>query len=171
MLTTSRTVFLILIAAACAAGAGAAEYHDYFVGFSTELAITSDPSVEPFLPDSLTVRSLSFAGTYGPPGVDFVRVRGGLGWFPRRPFRLFAGLEVPIVERLNRSRARGFGIYLLGDVGLTLPLGWTADASLAVLVPTNPLGGLRVGVGINREREILFTLGTASGAYPLRPRR
>ena len=144
----------------------AVEYEDYFVGFSTELAISSDLDVSPFFPDSLAVESLSFAATYGPAAVKPLRFRGGLGWFPSQPFRLFTGIEIPIFEHLNRSRARGFGVYLLGDVGLTLPIGWTADASLAVLIPTSALGGIRIGVGVNRDADLLFTFSTATGAYP-----
>ncbi|MFW6312526.1 MAG: hypothetical protein ACOC2N_01415 [Spirochaetota bacterium] len=160
---------VLLMLTACTAVA--VEYEDYFVGFSTELAVSSDLDASPFFPDSLTVRSLSFAATYGPADLNPFRLRGGLGWFPSQPFRLFTGVEVPIFEHLNRSRARGFGVYLLGDVGLTLPLGWTADASLAVLIPTSALGGIRLGAGINREADLLFTFSTATGAYPIRMRR
>lgn len=147
------------------------EYHDYFVGFSSELAVTSDRGVEPFIPDSLTVQSFSFAATYGPAAIRPIRLRGGLGWFPRRPFRAFAGVEVPLYEVLNRAQARAFGVYLLGDLGGTIPLGWTADVSLAVLIPTNAFGGIRMGVGVTREAELLVTIGTATGAYPIRSRR
>jgi hypothetical protein len=148
----------------------AIEYHDYFVGFSTELSVSSDPAVRPIIPDSLTVESLAFAGTYGPAAMSPIRFRGGLGWFPYRPFRLFAGVEIPVVEQLNRSRARGFGVYLLADLGVTLPLGWTADASVAVLLPTHPLGGVRIGLGVNRDLDLLFTVSMATGAYPMRSR-
>jgi len=151
--------------------ASAVEYEDYFIGFSTELAVSSDIDVSPFFPDSLAVQSLSFAATYGPAGLEPLRFRGGLGWFPSQPFRIFTGVELPIFERLNRSRARGFGVYLIGDVGATLPIGWTADASLAVLIPTSALGGIRLGFGVNQAADLLFTFSTATGAYPIRSRR
>ena len=172
MLRGTRTATLVIVALLAAPALFAQpEYHDYFVGFSSELAVTSDLAVRPFFPDSLTVRSFSFAGTYGPAAIRPVRFRAGLGWFPRQPFRAFAGVELPVYEILNRARARAFGVYLLGDLGVTIPLGWTADASLAILVPTNAFGGIRLAVGIDRESNLLVTIGTATGAYPIRSRR
>lgn len=149
----------------------AREYDEFFVGFSTEAMISSDRAISPIIPDSLTFQSISFAATYGPAAVRPVRGRVGLGWFPSQPFRIFTGIEVPLVERLNRARARFFGIYLIGDVGLTVPLGWTAEATLSVLIPTNALGGLRFGVGVNQNADFLFSLAMATGAYPLRSNR
>ena len=149
----------------------AVEYHDYFVGFSTEFSVSSDLSVTPLVPDSLTVEALSFAGTYGPAALRPLRFRAGLGWFPGRPFRVFTGVELPLYEVLNRSKARAFGIYLISDVGLTIPFGWTAHASLAVLVPTSALGGIRIAAGVDRKLDALVTISMATGAYPIRSRR
>jgi len=170
MLRSSRQGLALLLTL-IAVTATAVEYEDYFIGFSTELAVSSDLDVEPFFPDSLTVQSLSFAATYGPATLKPIRFRGGLGWFPSQPFRIFTGIEIPVFEHLNRSRARGFGVYLIGDIGVTLPLGWTADASLAVLIPTSALGGIRLGFGMNRNADLHFTFSTATGAYPIQTRR
>jgi hypothetical protein len=171
MVRNRITALALLILVAGAGVLSAAEYEDFFVGFSTEATISSDLNVKPAIPDSLTFEAISFAATYGPAAVTPVRFRAGLGWFPTRPFRLFTGVEIPLYEQLNRARARFFGVYLLGDLGLTLPIGLTAEATVAVLIPTNALGGLRFGVGINREADLLFTISTATGAYPLRLNR
>jgi hypothetical protein len=163
-----RYVVLLVLASGIGTAATAIEYEDFFVGFSTEATVSSDSDVSPMIPDSLTLEAISFAGTYGPAAVPFLRFRAGLGWFPRRPFRVFGGVELPLFERLNRARARFFGVYLIGDVGMTLPLDWTANATISVLVPTSALGGLRLGVGVNRHAELLFTIAMATGAYPIR---
>ena len=166
-----RATMTLMLVVTGASAASALDYHDYFVGFSTEFLVSSDADVSPFFPDSLTAESVSFAATYGPAAIRPLRFRAGIGWFPQRPFRLFGGIELPIYEALNRSRARLFGVYFLGDVGVMLPLGWTAEASLAILVPTNALGGIRLGVGVNRQADLLVTLSMATGAYPIRSRR
>ncbi len=164
--------FALVTLAFAAASAAAVEYDDYFVGFSTEALVSSDLSVTPTVPDSLTLEAISFVGTYGPPAAaSRLRARAGLGWFPRQPFRVFTGLEIPLFERLNRARARLFGVYLLGDVGMTLPLGWTANARLALQVPTTALGGLRIGAGVDRHANLIVTLDMATGAYPIRSSR
>lgn len=171
MLRSARPALLILVLVVLAHSAEAVEYHDYFVGFSTEVMVSSDLAVSPVIPDSLAVEAISFAGAFGPASVRPVRFRAGMGWFPGRPFRTFAGVELPLYELLNRSRARAFGVYLLGDLGATIPIGWTANASLAILVPTSALGGIRIGVGLNRRADLIITLGMATGAYPVRSRR
>jgi hypothetical protein len=117
------------------------------------------------------VESVTFSGTFGPAITRPLRFRAGLGGFPSRPFVAFVGLELPLLERLNRSMARGFGVYLLGDMGITVPLGVTADAVLAFQLPASALGGLQLGVGINQEARLLMTAGWATGAYPIRARR
>lgn len=172
MIRFTRAAAFALVAFVLApASAAAVEYHDYFVGFSTEVLVSSDLSVTPTVPDSLTLEAISFVGTYGPPAASWLRARAGLGWFPRQPFRVFAGLEIPLFERLNRARARLFGVYLLGDVGMTLPLGWTANARLALQVPTTALGGLRIGAGVDRHANLIVSLDMATGAYPIRSSR
>lgn len=165
------TALALVMLAIAPTDATAVEYHDYFVGFSTEALVSSDLSVEPIVPDSLTFEAISFAGTYGPAATPWLRGRAGLGWFPGRPFRVFAGLEVPLFERLNRARARMLGVYLMGDLGMTLPLGWTANARLAFQVPTTALGGLRIGVGVDRHANLIVSLDMATGAYPIRSSR
>ena len=172
MIRFSRATVLALVTLALVpASAAAVEYHDFFVGFSTEVLVSSDLSVEPVVPDSLTLEAISFAGTYGPGFAPLLRGRAGLGWFPRRPFRIFAGVEIPLVERLNRARARMIGVYFIGDVGMTLPLGWTANARLALQVPTTALGGLRIGVGVDRSANLIVSFDMATGAYPVRSGR
>lgn len=172
MIRFTRAAALALVTLVLApVGAAATDYHDYFFGFSTEGLVSSDLSITPIVPDSLRLEAISFVGTYGPPAASWLRARAGLGWFPRRPFRLFAGLEIPLVEQLNRARARMLGIYLIGDVGMTVPLGWTASARIAFQVPTTALGGLRLGVGINREANLIVSLDMATGAYPIRSSR
>lgn len=165
------TAFVLATLLLAHAGASAVEYHDYFVGFSTEGLVSSDLSVAPIVPDSLTLEAISFAGTYGPAAAPWLRARAGLGWFPGRPFRVFTGLEIPLAERLNRGRARMFGVYFIGDVGMTLPLGWTANARLAFQVPTTALGGVRLGVGVDRHANLIVSLDMATGAYPIRSGR
>ena len=166
-------ISLLLVAAT----AGAVEYHDFFVGFGTEVMVVSDAALRPVAEqdatvfETLAVRAVSFAATYGPASVRPIRLRAGVGWFPHRPFRVAAGLEIPLYERLNRANARGFGVYVLGDVAATLPLGWEAEASLAVLVPVSALGGVRFAVGVNRSAQLVITGGTATGAYPIRSGR
>ena len=95
-----------------ASSAAAVEYEDYFIGFTTELAVSSDLTTSPFFPDSLRVDSINFSGAFGPAATRPLRLRAGLGWFPSQPFVVFAGLELPLIERLNRSRARRFGVYV-----------------------------------------------------------
>lgn len=166
-----RAVWTLMLCAVAASGAAAIEFHDYFIGFSTEAAVTAGPLTSPQIPDLLEFQHVSLIATYGPAETSPMRLRGGLGWFPGRPFRLTAGLEFPLYERLNRSRARMFGVYLLTDLALTVPLGLEADAVLTLLVPTSGVGGLRLGAGVNRHMELLFNIGFASGVYPIRVRR
>ncbi len=166
-----RSLWILALVLLAAPHPGALEYHDFFIGFSTEAAVTAGPVSAPGIADGLSFRHISFMGTYGPGAIAPVRVRGGLGWYPQMPFRLTAGLEIPIFETLNRMRARMFGVYLLTDVALTIPWGWEADAVLTVLVPTSAVGGIRFGAGVNRHLELLFNVGFASGVYPIRSRR
>ena len=127
-------------------GVAALEYHDFFFGFSTETLVSSDLSVTPIIPDSLTLETISFAATYGPAPVSWLRPRAGLGWFPGCPLLMFAGLEIPIFELLNQARARMFGIYFIGNVGMTIPLDWRANARIAFQIPVMMLGGLRLNL-------------------------
>jgi hypothetical protein len=113
---------LIAVLVTVAPQAIAADYHDYFVGFSSELSgfVQSADTLQ----DTVDLRSFSFSGTYGPPALDFLRFRGGLGWWPRRPFRLFAGIEVPVYEVLNSAQPR---VELWRDTYRFHPFGDRAD--------------------------------------------
>jgi len=178
MLRPVRRFLPVLLLIAVASVSGALEYHDYFVGFGTDLMISADPSLFPAR-EGFAFQAVNFVATYGPPGTRPVRFRAGIGWFPRGPFRVIAGVEIPLYERLNRAMARGFGIYLLGDAVATIPAGVRAEATAAVLVPMMALGGLRVAGGAafdssgdpGNRVEIVFTAGTSTGAYPIRSRR
>ncbi len=166
-----RSSLILAFILLAASRPGALEYHDYFIGFGTEVGITAGPVAAPRIPGELAVGHISFMGTYGPAAIRPVRLRAGAGWYPRRPFRLTAGVEIPVFERLNRGRARMFGIYLLSDLALTIPWGWEADAVLTILVPTSAVGGIRFGAGVNRHLQLLANVGFASGVYPIRTRR
>ena len=168
-MTRRGSVLTVAVFLTLAQSLTAVEYHDYFVGFTTELAVSSDLRVAPLVPDSLSVESVSFSATWGPAATRPLRFRAGMGWFPSRPFVVFAGLELPLYERLNRSRARSFGLYLLGDLGITIPMGWSGDLVLAVQLPTSALGGLQLGLGVNQDRHLLITFNMATGAHPIRP--
>ncbi len=170
-MVSRRAVWILALCAVTVTGAGAREFHDHFIGFSTESAISAGPLSAPQIPELLEFQHISLLGTYGPGMINPLRLRAGLGWFPGRPFRLTAGLELPLYERLNRSRARMFGVYLLTDLAMTIPWGWEADGVLTLLVPTSGVGGIRFGAGVNRHLDLLFHIGFASGVYPIRIRR
>lgn len=170
-MTVRLRFILVALGLITASLASAVEYEEYFIGFTTELAVSSDLAVSPLVPDSLRVDAVSFSGTLGPASTSPFRFRAGLGWFPQRPFVLSAGVELPLYERLNRSRARSFGVYLLGDLGVTFPLGFSGDAVLAIQLPLSALGGLQIGVGVNSEARLLVSFASATGAYPIRSRK
>ena len=163
-----RIAVWVLVGMACTGAVWAIEYHDHFIGFSSEVSVSGDRAVTPFVPDALAVESVSFMTTFGPQGIRPIRFRGGIGWFPSRPLRLVSGVEVPIFELLNRAMARFFGVYLLADVAMLVPVDWHAEAMLTVLVPASALGGIRFGFGINRRLDFVFSASWANGAYPIR---
>ena len=166
-----HTACLGLLVVLFASGLGAVELEEYFIGLSTELGASAGPFRDPGLAENLRVDHVSFVATYGPGSMRPLRLRSGLGWFPDRPFRVTAGLELPLFESLNRYNARMFGVYLLTDLGFTIPWDWEADAALTVLFPVSTIGGIRFGVGLTRRFDMLFSVGYATGLYPIRIRR
>jgi hypothetical protein len=143
------------------AAIGAAEYDTTFIGLSTEADLY-------FTPDAAMER-ISLFFTYGPETTEPVRFRGGLGYYPDRPFAVSAGIELPLFERLNKSRARFFGVYLISDLSLEIKKGvqFGATAGGHVLIPLVATGGISVGGGITESLEPFARVSFMSGVYPL----
>ena len=151
-------------------------YSDTFFSLHTEIDISLEEDTDT---TDLTVLesprfdidAYSLILDFGPASFPLdLRLRGGIGWFPKEPFRLIAGIELPLFERLNRFNAVAFGIYLAGDAVMEASADAAAlsgRASLSLLLPAGSAGAILCGVSVNHRGEFSLILGTASGGYPV----
>lgn len=154
-------VLVALLALAVSHRAAAVEYDTTLIGLSAEGDVVFDPDV--------ALSRLSVVFTYGPEATHPVRFRGGLGYFPSYPFALSAGVEIPLYEKLNRSHAKFFGLYLTGDLALEIEngAGFGANAGAHLLIPAFAMGGITVGGGVTETLEPFARIGLVTGVYPL----
>ncbi|HNY81437.1 MAG TPA: hypothetical protein PK291_01915 [Thermotogota bacterium] len=110
--------------------------------------------------------SLDFEATYGPPFMKPFRFRAGVGFYELTKICLLAGMEIPIFERMNDFRAKLWGVYLIPEVALGFSR-WDASLRCEVLIPVNVLGGIQIGLGVNKDLKLLVSLSYSTGLYPL----
>ncbi|MBN1242133.1 MAG: hypothetical protein JXA15_05420 [Spirochaetales bacterium] len=139
-----------------------------FLGLSWEFNATpgSESSGSIIVPEGLGL-SVSWGDARF---VSWPRVRGraGLSWWAERPFRVFAGTELALFERLNAYSAKAFGIYAQLD-GVA---SFDADGpvlsvrpSAKLLIPLSSVGGIAVGAGWDSKLGPLLHLDIMNGAY------
>ena len=168
-------VLLILLAGYGTAGY-AADYGADFIGVNAEADLYVDSGV--------TLDRLGLVFTYGPSLLQWdpfetetnffpIRVRGGLGYAPGRPFAVTIGTEVALIEILNRARAKFFGLYLITDLALELYPSFQPEfiGSLSALVPLGSVGGLSIGGGLNHRGRPVIKAGLMTGVFPLQSSR
>ncbi len=151
-------------------------YSDTFFSLRTEIDIslkedsdTTDLTV--IESPRFDIDAVSCILDFGPESFPLdLRLRGGIGWFPKEPVRFIAGIELPLFERLNRFKAVAFGIYLAGDAVMEAKADaatLSGKASLSLLLPAGSMGGILCGVSVNHRGEFSLILGTANGGYPV----
>lgn len=158
-------LFVTLVFAA--QGAGAIEKRHFF-GLDTQAAFSLGANAEN--PDSLfdlttRVNRASFHLTYGPPLV-YVRFRLGAALNPGAVFSLFAGVDVPIYEKLlSETQQRLFALVFFADADFPFaaPYRQGFDAGLYASINFS-LTGLSVGARVNQDGLILPFV-SYTGAY------
>ncbi|MFP4485228.1 MAG: hypothetical protein ACLFO1_10285 [Spirochaetaceae bacterium] len=164
-----RTLVLSIIFALIALQLPALEYSDTFYGINLEsdIAVATDAQVD--FSERFQMTRLTGVFTLGTRRSFPFRFRMGVGWWPRQPVALMAGTELAIFERLNRAKARMFGVYTLADGNLLLDDGidYQLRLSLALQIPVSLAGGMTLGVGIDNHRRFYIRVCSAVGAYPI----
>jgi hypothetical protein len=141
------------------------EYSEHYFGLST--TVKKYDMVSLFQGDPvLDGVSLDFSATYGPPFMNPFRFRAGFGFYDFKGLYLSAGMEIPLFERLNDYHAKKWGIYIIPEFEVSLSR-WDAAIRFEVLIPINVLGGIQLGIGINRHINIIFSVSYSTGLYPL----
>jgi len=142
-----------------------ASYSDHYIGLSATLKKSDVLGLFQGKP-LLQELSLDFEATYGPPFMKPFRFRAGVGFYELTKICLLAGMEIPIFERMNDYRAKLWGVYLIPEVSLGFSR-WDASLRCEVLIPVNVLGGIQIGLGVNKDLKLLFSLSYSTGLYPL----
>ena len=143
----------------------AVRYSEHYIGLSTTFKKTDTLAAfqgEPIFQDL----SLDFEATYGPPFMKPFRFRAGVGFFEFTKICVLAGMEIPLFERLNDYQAKKWGVYLIPEAAVGFSR-WDLSLRCEVLIPVNALGGLQIGLGINKDLHLLFSLSYSTGLYPL----
>lgn len=115
--------------------------------------------------DFFNNHSLDLSILYGPSLIKPIRGKIGVGSKDNYNFYGLIGLEIPIIEILNDSHAKNFGIYLHGDIHLNFKEIFYL-ARLGLLFPVNPVAGIRIDVGIDKNRDFLLGITYSGGLYP-----
>ncbi len=142
-----------------------ARYSEHYIGLSTTLIKTDTLAVfqgEPIFQDL----SLGFEATYGPPFMKPFRFRAGVGFYEFTKIYFLAGMEIPLFERLNDYHAKKWGVYLIPEAEIGFSR-WDLSLRCEVLIPVNALGGLQIGLGINKDLHLLLSFSYSTGLYPL----
>lgn len=110
--------------------------------------------------------AFDFTATYGPPFMTPFRFRAGVGFYDFQSFFFVAGMEIPIWENLNDFQAKRWGFYLVPEVEIGFTR-WDVLVRCEALIPLSMIGGIQLGIGINRELKVVFSISYSAGLYPL----
>lgn len=166
---------LALILAGFAAGAqetdrpaaAAHETRNLFIGIDWSVGVSA-PATDRLDETSVDALFLTVTGglrTVFP--ILPVRLRLGAGWFPGKPFRLVPGIELALLEKLNRSGALAFGLYAFADAHIapSASPNLTPTFKLGLLVPVSPTGGLCLAAGFDGSGRPTASLAVMNGGY------
>ena len=147
-------------------------YDSRFLGVSYEYYSFLDVEDNIGFGERFAPRRAGATFTYGFAGVRLPRLRVGVGWEPKRPLYISAGVEIPILERFSHAGGRSVGLFVLGDVvaGFPRKSRLTAEATLVGLIPMGTLGGISVGAGATHRGEALVSIGIMTGVFPMEAR-
>ena len=143
----------------------ALEHSPNFIGLGTEVTLSLEPEIE----FGQRIDRISQVFTYGPRQIRPIRIRIGAGWYHKREFALFTGLELPVYEKLNKAQARSFGLYLVGDMGVSFleQASFEYQASAIAVITVTPLGGIGIGAVIDKTGTVSLRVAYWAGLYPL----
>ncbi|RKX75053.1 MAG: hypothetical protein DRP87_15440 [Spirochaetes bacterium] len=164
-----KQIYLSLIFILICKSAFTLDYSESFYGFNTEFDILIGKEEMPAFWDRLALERISIIFTWGPGVVKPLRLRGGLGYFPGNPFGFIFGMELPIFEKLNISKAKFFGLYLISDFAVTYKriLDLEFNNSLSLLLPLTGVGGVSIGAGITRRADFFIKICYMTGLFPV----